>query len=157
MELGRYFVAQAGWYLTTVLARQTVAGRGAVVVDGGTHQRGDLCGIGLRRRAFAPVPLSPRACPGRPTDVLGCLSHPGDVLSEGAPLPPLEPGDVLAFPNAGAYGLLSSPWLFHGHPAPAEVAFDGERFAAIRLRLPPASVLEGQARPFTSEAPSGRV
>ena len=47
-----------------------------------------------------------------PTDILGCLSLPGDVLAEARLMPPLAPGDVLAFPNAGAYGLAASPWLF---------------------------------------------
>src|SRR5205814_1531724 len=41
IELGRFFVAQAGWYLTTVLAEQRRQGRKAVVVDGGSHQRTD--------------------------------------------------------------------------------------------------------------------
>src|SRR5262249_31429012 len=35
IELGRYLVAQAGWYLTTVIAEQAHRGRKAVVVDGG--------------------------------------------------------------------------------------------------------------------------
>ena len=117
LELGRYVVAQAGWYLTTVIARQTHQGRPAVVVDGGSHQRGDLCGLGLRRRAFAPLALTGRDGVLRATDVLGCLSLPGDVLTESGLLPHLSPGDVLAFPNAGAYGLTASPTLFHGHPA----------------------------------------
>jgi diaminopimelate decarboxylase len=146
MELGRYLVAQSGWYLTTVLSRQRHGGREAVVVDGGTHQRGDSCGLGLRRKGFPPVPLKEESGPRVPTDVLGCLSHPGDILAEANPLPPLAPGDGLAFPNAGAYGLAASPWLFHGHPAPAEAAFDGPRIEPIRFRQPPRSVLEGQAR-----------
>jgi diaminopimelate decarboxylase len=176
LELGRYLVAQSGWYLTTVLAQQTHRGRPAVVVDGGTHQRGDMCGLGLRHKGFAPVVLplgrsrethmsevrlasadpagSPisdwRSQPTRskestvPTDVLGCLSLPGDVPAEARPLPPLLPGDVLAFPNAGAYGLAASPWMFHAHPAPAEVAFDGMNVQPLRLRQAPESVLDGQ-------------
>jgi hypothetical protein len=52
---------------------------------------------------------------------------------------------VLAFANAGAYGLGASPFYFHGHPAPAEVAFDGGRIEALRARRPVRSVLEGQA------------
>jgi diaminopimelate decarboxylase len=146
LELGRYFVAQAGWYLTTVIAQQTHQGRQAVVVDGGTHQRGDLCGLGLRRRAFPPVVLRGRDGPLTRTDVLGCLSLPADVLAESSPLPPLSPGDVLAFPNAGAYGLLASPALFHGHPAPAEVAFAGTAMEVIRARQAPRSLLNGQSR-----------
>jgi diaminopimelate decarboxylase len=153
MELGRYLVAQSGWYLTTVLAHQRHGGRKAVVVDGGTHQRGDLCGLGLRRRAFPPVPLDARTGTPVPTDVLGCLSHPGDVLAESSPLPPLAVGDGLAFPNAGAYGLGASPWLFHGHPAPAEVAFDGTRMETLRHRQTPRAVLEGQVRLSRSPLP----
>jgi diaminopimelate decarboxylase len=146
LELGRYLVAQSGWYLTTVLTRQTHSGRKAVVVDGGTHQRGDMCGLGLRRKAFPPVVCGGRPGPVVPTDVLGCLSLPGDVLTEASPLPPLAPGDVLAFPNAGAYGLGASPWSFHGHPAPAEVAFEGTDLRPLRLRQPPDAVLDGQRK-----------
>ncbi len=73
------------------------------------------------------------------------LSLPGDVLAEARLMPPLVPGDLLAFPNAGAYGLAASPWLFHSHPAPAEVAFEGTCVQPLRPRRPPESVLEGQA------------
>jgi diaminopimelate decarboxylase len=145
MELGRYLVAQSGWYLTSVLALQRQAGRKAVVVDGGTHQRGDMCGIGLRHKA-TPISLADRPGPMSPTDVLGCLSHPGDVLAEAYPLPPLAPGDVVAFPNAGAYGLCASPWSFNGHAITAEVVFDGKRIETIRSRPPTRAVLEGQVR-----------
>jgi diaminopimelate decarboxylase len=146
IELGRYVVARAGWYLATVIAQQTHGGRKAVVIDGGSHQRADLCGLGLRRKAAPPVVLDPRPGPGAPTDVLGCLSLPADVLAEAVPLPPLSPGDVLAFRNAGAYGLGASPLFFHAHPAPAEVAFEGTRVELLRTRQPVRAVLDGQAR-----------
>jgi diaminopimelate decarboxylase len=146
VELGRYVVAPAGWYLAAVIARQTHGGRPAVVVDGGSHQRGDLCGLGLRQRAFAPVALDPRGEARTPTDVLGCLSLPGDVLAEARALPELAPGDVLAFANAGAYGLGASPFCFHAHPVPAEVAFEETRIDVLRARQPIRSVLEGQVR-----------
>jgi diaminopimelate decarboxylase len=146
LELGRYLVAASGWYLTTVLGRQTHAGRRAVVVDGGVHQRADMCNIGLCRRTFPPVLLDPRTSPLAPTDVLGCLSHPCDVLAESSPLPALAPGDVLAFANAGAYGLQASPCLFHSHLPPAEVAFEQGRLEVLRVRQPPRAVLEGQVR-----------
>jgi diaminopimelate decarboxylase len=144
IELGRYVVAQAGWYLTAVIAHQTHQGRQAVVVDGGSHQRGDLCGLGLRRKAVPPVPLKPRPSSSVATDVLGCLSLPADVLAEASALPPLSVADVLAFPNAGAYGLTASPLLFHGHPAPAEVAFAGGVIEQIRARSPTKSILQDQ-------------
>jgi diaminopimelate decarboxylase len=146
IELGRYLVAPAGWYLTTVIARQTHGGRPAVVVDGGSHQRGDLCGLKLRQKAFPPVVLDPRSATRTPTDVLGCLSLPADVMTEARSLPEVALGDVLAFPNAGAYGLGGSPFSFHAHPAPAEVAFEGTRIDVLRARQPIRSILEGQTR-----------
>jgi diaminopimelate decarboxylase len=146
MELGRFLVAESGWYLTRVLANQVVAGRPAVVVDGGTHQRGDSCGIGLRHKAFPFALESSQTNSLVPTAVLGCLSHPGDVLVEAAPLPSLQPGDLLAFPNAGAYGLAASPVLFHGHTPPAEAVFDGATIELLRVRQPVSAVLEGQSR-----------
>ncbi len=144
IELGRYLVAQAGWYLSTVLGRQTHRGRPAVVVDGGTHQRADLCGLCWRSTAHPPTALGVTSSPLAATDVLGCLSLPDDVLAEAVRLPRLSRGDVLAFANAGAYGLWSSPAMFHGSPLPAEVAFDGNTVQVMRERGSAASILKDQ-------------
>jgi diaminopimelate decarboxylase len=144
LELGRFLVAEAGWYLTTVVGSQTNQGRLAVIVDGGTHQRADMCGLCLRTRAQSPIVLSGARGEPAPTDVLGCLSLPADVLAEASPLPVLDPGTVLAFQNAGAYGLWSSPALFHGSPLPAEVAFDGERICLMRERQSIQSIVDQQ-------------
>jgi diaminopimelate decarboxylase len=131
LELGRYLVAQAGWYLTSVVGYQTHNGRKAVVVDGGVHQRFDICGLGTRSSAPPPLVLRPgvsaqdlasESCIS--TDVLGCLCLPNDILAEDTQLPELHLGDILAFPNSGAYGLTASPIAFLGHPPPAEVAFE---------------------------------
>lgn len=161
-ELGRYLVAQAGWYLTSVVGHQTHQRRQAVVVDGGTHQRADLCGLGLRCCARPPYVLHAGSADSLfATDVLGCLSLPADVLAESSPLPALKPGDVLAFATAGAYGLCSSPALFHGLPLPAEVAFDGASISLFRERPGAQRILEGQRRfarpavPMTSASTNG--
>ena len=144
LELGRYFVAEAGWYLTSVLGHQTYQGRPAVVVDGGVHQRADMCGLGLRSNQNPPIPLGIESAALRPTAVLGCLSLPDDVLLDAGPLPELSAGDVLAFSNAGAYGLWSSPAMFHSSPLPAEVAFDGSELHLMRQRQPVESILRDQ-------------
>ncbi len=144
LELGRYLVAQAGWYLTSVLGHQTHQGRAAVVVDGGTHQRADMCGLCLRTKARPPLALDAPPSSFTPVDVLGCLSLPADVLAESCLLPSLEPGNVLAFANAGAYGLWSSPAMFHGSPLPAEVAFDGAEIYLMRERRAARSILDDQ-------------
>ena len=147
LELGRYLVAEAGWYMTSVLGHQTLQGRPAVVVDGGVHQRADMCGLCLRSNQNAPIVINTTNhsnSPLNPTDVLGCLSLPDDVMIESTPLPPLSTGDVIAFGNAGAYGLWSSPVMFHGSPLPAEVAFEGEEVHVMRHRKPALTVLDDQ-------------
>lgn len=144
LELGRYLVAESGWYLTSVLGQQTFQCRPAVVVDGGTHQRADMCGLHLRTQAYPPVALTADSADLVPTDVLGCLSLPADVLTEASPLPGLSRGDVLAFANAGAYGVWSSPALFHGSTLPAEAAFNGSEIHVMRERKPATSILDDQ-------------
>jgi diaminopimelate decarboxylase len=131
LELGRYLVAPAGWYLTRVAHEQTLGGQPAVVVDGGIHHRPDLCGLNLAQRCAPPVLLGRPAGATRPTAVLGCLCLPGDILADGAMLPPLRTGDVLAFPTAGAYGLTAAPSAFLGHRLPAEISLDDGSLALL--------------------------
>ncbi len=125
LELGRYLVAQAGWYLTSIVVTQVEDDRQTVVVDGGVHQRFDLCRLGLRERAVTPRVLRTGGHVGDmlATDVLGCLCLPDDVLAASVPLPELAVGDVLAFPNAGAYGLTASPVFFMSRLVPPEAMF----------------------------------
>ncbi|MFI6503979.1 diaminopimelate decarboxylase [Nonomuraea typhae] len=127
LELGRYLVAAAGWYVTRVVAEQHYDGRVGVVVDGGTHHRPDLCGLDLARASFPPLLLGSPAGPGRTTDVTGCLCLPWDVLAEGVTMPAVQAGDLLAFANSGAYGLSAAPHSFISHPPPAQITFDRSR------------------------------
>ena len=152
LELGRYLVAEAGWYVTSVVGHQTFQGRPAVIVDGGVHQRADMCGLCLRKKQNPPLVLDAGSSTLAPTDVLGCLSLPDDVMLEASPLPALERGDALAFGNAGAYGMWSSPAIFHGSPLPAEVAFDGSAIHLMRERKPAQSILDDQRHVTAIEA-----
>ena len=101
---------------------------------------------GARRRSLTSSPNVLRAHSRtlKETDVLGCLSLPADVMVESKQLPPLSVGDTLAFGTAGAYGLWSSPALFHSSPLPAEVAFDGDQIQVMRKRPRAADILDGQ-------------
>ncbi len=155
LELGRYLVAECGWYLASVVGHQTFQGRPAVIVDGGVHQRADMCGLHLRTKQRPPLVLHADASAVvTPTDVLGCLSLPDDVMLEASPLPKLSPGDVIAFSHAGAYGMWSSPAIFHGSPLPAEAAFDGANIYLMRDRKPAQSILEDQRHVIRKTATS---
>ncbi|MET3208365.1 UNVERIFIED_CONTAM: diaminopimelate decarboxylase [Paenibacillus sp. PvR008] len=53
--------------------------------------------------------------------IVGPLCTPEDCLVKKAQLPPIQEGDYIVIPNAGAYGLSYSPVHFLGHATPAEL------------------------------------
>lgn len=146
IELGRYITAQCGWYLTAVVGLQSRGGRQAVVVDGGVHHRSEICGLGMFAKGLPPIVLGNSNAKATPTDVLGCLCLPHDVLVESSMLPAVSVGDILAFPNGGAYSLSASPLSFLSHPLPAEVAFDGMTAELIRARQTVEAMLDSQSQ-----------
>ncbi|TWV47508.1 type III PLP-dependent enzyme [Streptomyces misionensis] len=130
-EAGRYLVGTAGVLLTSVLDVKQSHGKDVVVLESGINHLGGM--PGLRRLP----PLNPRlaldatdvaAPPPAVLDALvtGPLCTPLDTWSRAAKLPELRPGDVLAVPNVGAYGLSASLVAFLGHPLPIEAVVDGD-------------------------------
>lgn len=125
LELGRYLVGEAGVFLTRVLDRKQSRGREFLVCDGGMHQHLAASGnFGQVIRRDYPVWL-PRAMHA-PADtaftVCGPLCTPLDVLAREAFLPAdVQPGDVLAIGQSGAYGASASPAGFLSHPEAAQV------------------------------------
>ncbi|MEU7787983.1 type III PLP-dependent enzyme [Amycolatopsis sp. NPDC049159] len=125
-ESGRYLVGTAGTLVTAVLDVKRSHGKDIVVLESGINHLGGMSG--MRRLP----PLAPRLLgPGGP-DVLealvaGPLCTPLDTWARTAKLPELSPGDLVAVPNVGAYGLYASLVAFLGHPLPAEVVVDGDR------------------------------
>ncbi|MBA2806231.1 alanine racemase [Streptomyces sp. KM273126] len=83
----------------------------------------------------------------------GPLCTPADVLSRAVDLPGVSPGDLLVFPNVGAYGLSANLLGFLGHPAPVEVVVDGgETVSATRLTLSRRTA-EPRTEPLPNPAP----
>ena len=60
-----------------------------------------------------------------------------DILSRDAPLAALEPGDLVAILDAGAYGATESMPFFLSHPIPAEVVVRSGVSHLARPRLEP--------------------
>lgn len=121
MELGRYLVAEAGVYLTTVIDRKVSHGEIFLVTDGGLHHQLAASGnFGTVVRRNYPVAVASKfgAEPEEEASVVGCLCTPLDRLADQVVLPRAEEGDVIAVFMAGAYGATASPSAFLGH-APA--------------------------------------
>lgn len=131
-ESGRYLSASAGTLLTRVMdTKISKDQRRYVIVDTGIHHLGGMAGLGrIPRFAIDVLPLEPR--PGSLTaDVVGQLCTPLDCLGRNLTLPELRPGDVVAIPNVGAYGLTGSLIGFLSRPAPKEIAFRGSTVVAV--------------------------
>jgi diaminopimelate decarboxylase len=126
-ESGRYLVGTAGTLITQVLDVKQSHGKDIVVLESGINHLGGMSGL----RRLPPINPDLAGLPGTaatsPAIVTGPLCTPLDSWSRSAPLPPLQPGDLLAVPNVGAYGLYASLIAFLGHPAPVEIAVDGDQ------------------------------
>ncbi|MFE6751084.1 type III PLP-dependent enzyme [Kitasatospora purpeofusca] len=129
-ESGRYLVGTAGTLVTPVLDVKRSRDRDVVVLASGIHHLGGMSG--LRRLP----PLTPQvvraaggadAAPELDAIVAGPLCTPLDTWARSAKLPALAPGDLVAVPNVGAYGLHASLIGFLGHPLPAEAVVDSDR------------------------------
>jgi diaminopimelate decarboxylase len=137
-ESGRYLVGSSGTLLCRVMDVKVSKGETFVVLDAGVNHLGGMSGL---RRLPPLVPsIEPQSGAEQAETVrctvVGPLCTPLDVLARGMLLPAPRPGQVVAIPNAGAYGLTASLLGFLGHPAPSEVVVDGDDVLSVsRLQL----------------------
>jgi len=117
IELGRYFVGEAGVYLTRIVDRKISHGETFLITDGGLHHQLAASGnFGTVIRRNYPVAIANKfgAEPEEVASIVGCLCTPLDKLSDQAHLPSAEVGDLVAIFCAGAYGASASPANFLG-------------------------------------------
>jgi diaminopimelate decarboxylase len=136
-ESGRYLVASSGILLSTVLDVKTWNNKTYIILDTGMIHLGGMAGLGRIYRAFASIePLfEPDGVAPQSVDVVGPTDYALDYVTRDASVAPLKPGDVVAIPNVGAYGLTASLVAFTGLQPPAEVCCRGTSVVAVhRLR-----------------------
>jgi diaminopimelate decarboxylase len=137
-ESGRYLVASCGTLLSTVLDVKTaLGGKTHIILDTGMVHLGGMAGLGRIYRAVASI--EPLAGPDgellNAVDVVGPTDYALDYVARDTSVPALKPGDVVAIPNVGAYGLTASLVAFAGLRPPTEVCCRGESVvAAHQLR-----------------------
>ena len=124
LELGRYFVGEAGVYVCRVVDRKISRGQVFLVTDGGLHHHLAASGnFGQVLRKNYPVVIANHVQgSGRETaSVVGPLCTPLDLLADRMDLAEAREGDLVAVLQSGAYGLTASPLGFLSHPGPAEL------------------------------------
>ena len=125
IELGRYFVGEAGIYVSRVVERKESRGQTFLVLDGGLHHHLAASGnFGQVIRKNYPVLVGNRVVPVgdvQPASAVGPLCTPLDLMGDRMNLGHAQEGDLVVVLQSGAYGLTASPTAFLGHPAPVEV------------------------------------
>ena len=118
LEMGRYLVAPAGYYLTAVKDLKTSDQNNYCIVDGGIHQ---IHYDGQIKGMYPPcLRVSPRRDIeyGKEWTICGSLCTDNDVLVRKIHMQELKIGDVLIFQRAGAYGMTEGMALFLSHSLP---------------------------------------
>ncbi|MFA1544882.1 alanine racemase [Actinomadura chokoriensis] len=114
IEPGRAISAYHGWYVTDVLDVKTTRGETYVILRGGTHHLRTPVTKGHNQPFKALTATGPES----PATLVGQLCTPKDVFARNVPVPPLAPGDIIAFTMAGAYAWNISHHDFLMHPKP---------------------------------------
>jgi diaminopimelate decarboxylase len=128
VEPGRHLVGRAGALVARVLYRKHRSAGRMLVVDTGMHH---LLRPALYQAVHRIVPVR-AAGPRLPTEVVGPICESADVLAATADLPDLQPGELVAILDAGAYGMTMAS-NYNCQPRPAEVVVsDGVATVARR-------------------------
>ena len=137
IEPGRFLVAQAGALLTRVLYVKRNGKKTFVIVDAAMN---DLIRPALYQAHHEIVPVLPRAGREHVVDVVGPVCESGDFFAWDRKLGPIEPGDLVALLDAGAYGMVQSS-NYNSRPRAAEVLVEGAKAKLIRRRETMADLL----------------
>ena len=131
VEPGRTLVGAAGLLLTRVVdVKGSEAGPRFAVLDAGMTE---LMRPALYGAFHRIVPVAPRPGEPRPYDLVGPICESSDVFGRDRLLPPLEPGDLLAVLDAGAYASAMGS-TYNRRPLPPEVLADGTAWRIVRRR-----------------------
>jgi diaminopimelate decarboxylase len=130
LEPGRFIVAQAGALLTRVMYVKRNGKKTFVIVDAAMN---DLIRPALYQAHHEIVPVRPRLGRATAVDVVGPVCETGDFFARDRKIKSLEPGDLVALLDAGAYGMTQAS-NYNTRLRPAEVLVEGKKARLIRRR-----------------------
>ena len=143
-EPGRLIAANAGVLLASVVhVHERPEGPRFLVLDAAMN---DLIRPAMYDAFHDIRPLRPRPGDLRPYDVVGPVCETGDTFTRDRLLPPLAPGDRVAFMTAGAYGSAMAS-EYNSRLLVPEVLVRGAEWAVIRPRPTYDDMLGRERRP----------
>jgi diaminopimelate decarboxylase len=131
-EPGRLLVGNAGILVTQVIYVKEGDAKNFVIVDAAMN---DLIRPTLYEAYHEVRPVTGRAASGPRirADIVGPVCETGDYLALDREMAAVEPGDLLAFGTAGAYGAVQAG-TYNSRLLVPEVLVHGDRFHVIRPR-----------------------
>ncbi|MFD0981692.1 diaminopimelate decarboxylase [Tropicimonas aquimaris] len=132
IEPGRLIAGNAGILVSGVIYVKNGEGRDFLILDAAMN---DLIRPSMYDAHHDIVPVIEPAPGVEPSvfDIVGPVCETGDTFARGRSMPPLAPGDLVAFRSAGAYGAVMAS-EYNTRPLIPEVLVHGDQFAVIRGR-----------------------
>jgi diaminopimelate decarboxylase len=131
LEPGRALVGAAGLLLTRVVdVKAYPGGPRFAVLDAGMTELMRPALYGAYHRIVA---VTPRAGEQIPYELVGPICESSDIFARDRQMPPLEPGDLIAILDTGAYGSVMGS-TYNRRPLPPEVLIDRSEWRVIRRR-----------------------
>ncbi|WP_029605369.1 diaminopimelate decarboxylase [Kozakia baliensis] len=147
IEPGRWLAAPAGVLLTSVIdtKHQPEGVPNFLILDAAMN---DLARPSLYGSWHGIVPLSPERAHADlvPQTVVGPVCESSDVFATARPLPALQPGDVVAILDSGAYGAVMSS-TYNSRPFAAQAMVENGQWQQIRARQPVDALWTGETLP----------
>ncbi len=129
-EPGRLIVANAGVLLTRVVRIKPGARNPWVIVDAAMN---DLMRPALYDAFHSIEPVRHKG-QAMTANVVGPVCESGDTFAMAREMDAVEPGDLVVFRTAGAYGAAMSSG-YNSRPLTPEVLVNGDRWALVRQRI----------------------
>jgi len=126
VEMGRFFAAPCGYYVTRVMDTKTCEGIHYAILDGGLNQLkydGQIQGMQIPNITHIPTDASE---PEQTWTLCGSLCTTADVLARNVMLQGLRIGDILVFERTGAYSVSEGMALFLSRELPEVSVFSAE-------------------------------
>ena len=126
IELGRFLVAESGFYISRVLSKKISRGKTFAILNGGFNHllRASQANETEARLLLSVKNLSNAGKKKETLTLAGPTCSSRDILAEDIQLSEVRVGDYLCFESAGAYGFKLSPIQFISLPQPVEVFID---------------------------------
>ncbi len=137
VEMGRFFAAPCGYYLTKVMDVKTNCGVNYAILDGGMNQLkydGQLQGMQIPK--IIHIKNNNASDGVEPWTLCGSLCTTADVLARNVELDSLRIGDVLVFCRTGAYSAMEGMAVFLSREMPVISKYSSENgLTVLRERL----------------------